>query len=108
MPLFDDPVRATVGDRPVLWLGTESTADGIYAVIVGSEGEVSAVVVQSVRAGFRHVDGEWIDAEQAARAGAELLKGSAEDPLPTAPSGYPSGTIFDSLGGAYNADGDPL
>lgn len=102
MPLFDDPVRATINDRPVLWLGTESTADGVYAVVVGEDGHVSTVVVETIRAGFRYVDHEWMDVAEADAAKAAL---PPADPLPTGPD---KTIIFDSDGNPYTADGDPL
>lgn len=107
MPLFDDPVRATINDKPVLWLGTESTSDGVYAVVVGEEGHVSTVVVDTIRAGFRFAGGEWIDAAE--KAAADAADAAAVDPLPTGPDkSLPPGVIFDSDGNPYTADGDPL
>lgn len=116
MPLFDDPVEATVSDQPVLWLGTDHAHDGdksvTVAVIVGEGGDVSVVPVAALRANFRHVNGRWLNVDD---QGAAEAAGSAgfghteisENADPTVAK-YPPGTIFDKEGNPYTADGDPL
>lgn len=114
MPLFDDPVEATIGGDPVLWLGCENDGSELLAIVVGPAGHVSAVTVTSVRANFRRVNGAWANVDDAGAA--EMLKrdvaeGLIAQPLP-APTGtepkLPPGTIYDSAGNPYTADGDPL
>jgi shikimate 5-dehydrogenase len=99
MPLFDDPVAATLGDDPVLWLGTETDKEGIKAVILGPGGHASAVMLEAIRANMRLVDGAWLDVDT--EKANELRAVVAAEVAPTK-------RIYDSFGNAYTADGDPI
>jgi hypothetical protein len=126
--LFDDPVEAEVNGQPVLWLGTEtSRSGGALAVIVSASGHASLVELTSVRAKLRYVGTGWIngnDQDAAAAATREaqdfdhpdlgtagvrerMIGSDAKPEYPDAVT-YPKGTIFDSSGYPYTADGDPI
>jgi hypothetical protein len=110
MALFDDPVAATIGGDPVLWLGTDFNGEDIMGIVVGPDGHVSAVKISALRAGFRYVNGVWQDVDDTPQPdidalGQQLAVALGDPPIGLQPEEDATpGVIYDGDGNAYDAE----